>query len=391
MTADTAVYAGIAAHNPLDFSAVRPPVLPLFIRIVDTHTAWAWAQWVIATAAWVFLAIVVARTIERPRIRVVAIVLVLAMSLAEPVAVWDKVLLSESLSNSLGIVLLGLAALTVEKPTRRRIALTAIAFLGWAFLRDANAPVGALVLLVVAAATRPRKLGAVLAVTAVVILALDIASLDAGKRWDHPMINIVGRRVLPNTDLRDYFVKRGMPYDDSVKRLTGFSVFQDDFAFLKNRELVDWTRAHGRSTYASYLLTHPEYDVRSPASNGELFADGVWVQYGARPKRVLPGPVQAIAYPPGRTGAIVLFVLGLAGAALTLCRYRRREALVPTAVLLSVPPHLVYVYLADGIEPGRHAVFANLGLRVSALWLLLLAADAIRVASHGSRAPAHPD
>lgn len=394
---DTGTYTAVSDKwsilDPSFYGAPRPFVLPLLYELVGSQTAWAWAQWLIATGAWIVLSVVVASGISSRPLRFVALTAMLALSLAQPVTVWDRVLLSESLTVSLGVLLLAILVLTLRRSTPARVAWAAFTLFLLAFVRDANAPVGALLFLLLAAAlliSRRRALAGAFVLIAITVLVVSQVSANAGKRWEFSMFNVIGTRVLPSPEVRDYFVDHGMPYDESVRRMSGYYASTKDYALYNNRPLLIWMRAEGRSVYLSFLLTHPGYLVYWPASDRELLAPTAWSEFSTASISVLPEPVEAAVYPssPGRAVFLVVVVLGLAAA---FFRLRSREWLVPAAVLLSTPPHLMFVWHADAMEVGRHSVFASIFLRVGALWLLILVIDAAVSRWRARAAVAEPD
>src|SRR5581483_2316232 len=79
----------------------------------------------------------------------------------------------------------------------------------WAFARDTNAYVLAVVAVLVALSLlRPerRHLKLVLAVGCCAIFLLDYGSAQAGKRWLQPMVDIIDHRVLTTPAMERFFV-----------------------------------------------------------------------------------------------------------------------------------------------------------------------------------------
>jgi hypothetical protein len=380
---DTGTYTDVSdrlsAFDPAFYGARRPFVLPLLYELVRSHTAWAWTQWLVATGAWIALSVTVASGIASRGLQLAAIVMMLSLSLAQPVAAWDRALLPESLTVSIGLLLLVVLALVVRKSTPARVAWAGGLLFLLAFVRDANAPVGALLFLLLAAVflmRRRRKLAGALAAIAVAVVVANQISLNAGDRWQFSMMNVIGTRVLPSAEVRDYFVDHGMPYDESVRRLSGYFTSTNNYALYANRPLFEWVRADSRPVYLSFLLTHPGYLAYWPIKDREqLLAPWAWSLFQKDARPVLPEAVESVVYPSNAGRTVFLLVVVLALTAYFI-RLRRREWLLPAVVLFSTPAHLMFVWHADSMEPGRHAVFASILLRVAALWLLILVVDA---------------
>jgi hypothetical protein len=390
---DTDTYTMVADRwgifDPSFYGAPRPFVLPLLYQITGSRQGWAVAQWIIATGAWAFLALVIASGLAHRRVRIAAFFTILAVALATPVAVWDRVLLTESLTVSLAAVALAAIALVMRRASPAKFAWLAVLLVVWAFVRDANAPVAALVLVplaVVLLVQRRRALAGAFLAAAVVLLVVSQISINAGQRWEWSMMNVIGVRVLPSPPVRDYFVSHGMPYDASVSRLSGYYSGTNGSALFHNQPLLNWVRKSGRTTYASYLLTHPGYSIYWPAKDPELLAPGT-SNYEDAAMPILPETIETTIYPSSAGRALFLLVVALTAAG-AMFRYRRREWILPVVVILTTPLHLAFVWHSDPSESGRHAVLASVLLRVAALWLLLLAADAWLSRRSGKRAAA---
>src|SRR6185503_14851161 len=87
-------------QNSSLWSGVRPPVAPLLWRITGTPTSFIVVQTLIAIAAWCFLAWVAAMVARPGWPRLVSGAAVLAFACSMPVVIWDRSVLSESLSFS---------------------------------------------------------------------------------------------------------------------------------------------------------------------------------------------------------------------------------------------------------------------------------------------------
>ena len=98
------VYTHIASRSlwAVSFWAgQRPPATPLLIKLVGSSSGFLAAQAVIAALAWGFLAWTVGRLVTPGWRQVVAAWSILAFATAFPVTLWNRSVLSESLSMSL--------------------------------------------------------------------------------------------------------------------------------------------------------------------------------------------------------------------------------------------------------------------------------------------------
>ena len=116
----------------------RPPLIPLLIKAFGTSTGFVTAQAVIAALAWGLLAWTVGRLVSPGWRRLVATWTILAFATALPITLWNRSVLSESLSlSTLALVFAGFIW-TARRSTWPRLVATALACLGFAAARDAQ-------------------------------------------------------------------------------------------------------------------------------------------------------------------------------------------------------------------------------------------------------------
>jgi hypothetical protein len=366
----------------------RPPSVPLLYKLLPDSNSWrALGQLVVSIGSWLTLAGVVAWCVRTPALRWVSAGLVLLLSLSVWVTQWDPLILSESLSLSLGALTLAAWLALARAPGGWTVAAVLAASLAWVFARDTNAY---LVLMAVPLALgwallrRPRGLAAVLAAGLVAIFAMDLVS-QAGPhasfaRWEQPILNVIGERVLTNPEELDYFRDRGMPLPRKVRALTGQPLGHplSDDPSPKLLPFRDWVRDDGRTTLAGWLASHPHRAVRPVvADRYMLFDPDPWLRF-FRPRgnvELLPSPLQRVVFPPWPP-ALVVWALAALAAAVWLARrgHARATWLVPSAAVLFQIPHAAIVWNGDSVDVARHAllvgVLARLGLLVLTLFLV---------------------
>jgi hypothetical protein len=356
------------------YAGQRGFTIPLYFKIVPSAEGRIVVQLAFSIVCWLALAGVVARVLERPWLKPVGYAVVLAFSLTTEIVLWDALELSESITFSLTALLLAAWLLLVRSPRPRWVAAVLVLSTLWAFARDTNAYVLAVVgvMALGSLATRPhRRLKTALAVGCIAIFLLDYASADAGKRWLQPMIDVVDHRVLTTPSLERWFVARGL--DPSSNWPAG-----------------SWVRDHARSTYAGYLLAHPGYALAQPFHGRQqaLFSSGDNLESLVDPElsiyndnaghRFLPLParLERLFFPRGAALVLSLVVAIVAGAAAVAWRRGPSPSwLVPLGVLATTYPHFLVVWHQSGLEVDRHALEAALLLRLGAALLALLALD----------------
>lgn len=115
--------------------APRPWGLPLFYAPFGSDESRTVAQWALATLAWAFFAWEVGRHLRTRAARYATTSAILFLALLHAVASWDLAILSESLSLSLGVLVLGLLLRWLRTGSVLSIAGMTAAGLWWTFLR----------------------------------------------------------------------------------------------------------------------------------------------------------------------------------------------------------------------------------------------------------------
>ncbi|MBF6558017.1 MAG: hypothetical protein IVW52_18070 [Acidimicrobiales bacterium] len=138
---DSRAYVEVAS-KPLWTSAFwqgpRPPLTPLAIKVFGSSGGFLVAQAMVAAVAWGILGWTVGRLVPPGWQRVLAIWVILAFATALPIAMWNRSLLSESMSMSALALLFAGFIWTSRRITWPRVAVTTAACLCFAATRDAQ-------------------------------------------------------------------------------------------------------------------------------------------------------------------------------------------------------------------------------------------------------------
>jgi hypothetical protein len=116
-------------------AAPRPWGVPLFYAPFGSDGARTVAQWAVATVAWAFFAWEVGRHLRTQAARYATVAAILFLALLHAVVSWDLAILSESLSLSLGALVLGLLLRWLRTGSVASLAGMTAAALWWTFLR----------------------------------------------------------------------------------------------------------------------------------------------------------------------------------------------------------------------------------------------------------------
>jgi N utilization substance protein B len=226
---DSASYLEVADRGPLSLQfwfGERPLMLPLLSWLLAGNVLMiVLVQSLLAVAATWWAVIVLVRVVHSPLARALGIVLLVGVAVQSRFALWNTLLLSESLSITAGVAMIATWVWCAHEPSVRRIGWVAAATVAWALVRDSNvAIVVAIVipgLLLVAWCSRDRS-PAIARSTRVTVGVLLVAALfafvgqTASQRNRYPTLNVIGQRVLVSAELTDLYSSFGMPTDATV-------------------------------------------------------------------------------------------------------------------------------------------------------------------------------
>jgi hypothetical protein len=392
---DTVSYRAVAAKPlwSLSFWAgARPPLVPLVMKVTGSSVGLVATQAVVSVLAWTLLAWTVGRLVPSGWRRAVAVGVVLGFASTLPVAMWNRSVLSESLSLSLVAMLVAALLWTVQRVTWPRLAGCVGAALALAAARDAQVWTVALVGLAVVglavatyAATRvggdrsPAARLVVLAVCLGAVAAVTGWGSVSSKRSVESVSDVLYVRVFPYPDRVSWFTAHGMPQgvaiDTLARRLPPASgaapvvgITPTDPAF---RPLERWITAHGESTYVLWLVSHPAYLVTEPLVRPERTFNSAQghLDFYAPTVDAVTSPLTDPLWPSLAWLAGLVLVAGL------LAVWRgtwRRPAWRMTVVLTAIGGlAMVVAWHGDGQEVTRHTVEGFAQLRLG-LWILVV-------------------
>lgn len=386
----------------------RSPMTPLLFKVAGATTVdWQPAinlHVLLGAVAWLVFAVTVARRLPGAW-RWVAMVVILLTGLTTPVTMWDHVVLTESLSISLFLFPVAAGIRLAERRTWGRTAVFLAAMVPLALIRDIHLvftgplALGALVVGVVAVHRRRGAVAAMAAVSVVVLVGLALFmrwSTIEGERDIQATRETLFVKILPYEERFEWFARNGMPDADRLRALRGGIALDPQtgtplFPFPQYEdpawpELSAWVRDEGQFTYYRWLLTHPFEALNDWFVRPKMIwnsAGDSWAFYrNPEFKGERTWGLDYLLYPP------LVVVAGLTAVGVGFLHERRRRwwsgAVAATAlvVLGTGLVHGVLSWLGDPAEVSRHAMLANLQLRIGCLMLVLVAlpvaADAVR-------------
>jgi hypothetical protein len=384
--ADTKVYVNIS-NRPIfsaDFLYVdRPFAFPLLLQIVHQNFEMTAAiQLGLTLFAWSLLAFMVSASFQPIGLRLFAFLIILALSLVRHLAGWDFVMMTESFSLSFFILLI-CSGIWLLQGWRldRVIALSVVAFI-FAFTRDTNAYLLAMVagmifLAVILRWVHPRALS--LAFIFLAIFFINNLSADLSQRWKFPFINVVGKRILPYTALLQSFESCGMPVTPELLAQAGVFANENNRTFLDDPSLKDfrsWVAEDGKTCYIKWLVANPVTSIGSAFRqfNGLIYFEDVNKYFSRKYTDLLPSRVERLLYP---VHGLTWIFAGLTIFALAAV-YQKMWLENPLWAMyimlcLTIFPHLFITWHGDAMAVERHALSVGLQLSIT-LWLFVFLA-----------------
>lgn len=403
---DTMGYLQVAGISPTQtefWMGQRPWTVPLLYRLLGaTSSATASPQLLsrvvlfqgaLSAIAWLLLAAAVASTSRFRWLRPVLFGIVGIFGLSLHVSQWDTIVLSESISTSLLIIVIALGVLSLRGSDKHgahltwKVLLIAPALVLYSFSRDANAYfillagfVLAIITTIQVVRTRTMPwLKISLIGLAVLVFAGQQVTIQLSGRSRAPFYGMFLQRVLLEPDRIPWFQEAGMPlgtwWDGMDRSIERVAFYQEVTTDPDAAPFVHWMDRRGRATYLRYWLSHPVEAIRLPLTDaGQLLSPDSTEYRGDG--AATPGWLRLLSavFFPLSDEALLLMGAGIALAILMLKRLKSSEKWwnVPLGLLGLSVPMMFLVWHGDSIEIERHAFQIALQIRLG-FWLLVAA------------------
>lgn len=356
----------------------RSFVFPLLLKLVEQDVNQAAAiQLGFSILAWIFLAYITSASLRPLWLTLLSSGILLALSLVRSLAAWDYVMMTESLSISWFVLFLALGIwLTREWRAYKVIALILTAFF-LAFTRDTNAYLllmlaGLLIVSVLLRWSAPRVLW--VAIPFLLIFLLNNYTSNFGSRWVFPLNNIIGKRVLVQSQVLEYFQSCGMPVTPELLSLADEYANGKDRAFYNDPALEgyrQWLAVDGKSCYMKWLLSDPVRSVGEVIVQFERLIrfEKMSGFFAKKYDPLIPYFIEPFLYPAKFT--LALWLTLTLGAFIAVWKQAwKLQRLWGIYLLLCLPilPHLFVTWHGDAMAAERHALSVGLQLALS-LWL----------------------
>ena len=207
----------------------------------------------------------------------------------------------------------------------------------------------------------------------------------SGDPWVFPLLNVIGKRVLPTPERTAFYQAYGMPVNGRLMDMAGESPAAER-AFYGAPELEDfraWLQVDGKSVFAKALATNPIRSLVEPLADVQEFVCPALSPYRYDPFPTFYRNLDGSWFCQPRAAAAIVAAGAILGIGLLGVAYLWRKRLSATdglwlltlaAMLLGWLPFVWFTWhVIGGMEVGRHEWSGVLMARVGGLLLLFYA------------------
>lgn len=241
-------------------------------------------QTIFSLICWVIFTLSLCSKLVHPSARALLSGILYTFAFVPQIADWDSILLSESVSFSLFVLMMGLLILLLPEIIKKNVGFKGILLnilfifsaVFWLFTRDTNAYFILLLSIFLAVVTfvqwiRNRKLPALTIILTILLAGAFIfqqQTFRKSERWLLPFLNNMSANVFPYPERTAFFEERGMPVNEAMLSQTGSAEYND---LYHQTDFIRWAKEKGLATYSAFLLDMPLWSVLQIYSNLDLF------------------------------------------------------------------------------------------------------------------------
>jgi hypothetical protein len=355
----------------------NPLLSPQLFRFVVEYYALAdimVTQWIISVFSWIILALSLFQRLSQPLLRVFAAVVIFSLGCELSIVIWERNILTESLSISFMLLISSLLIKGFDKNSKALFIFLLVSFVLFVNLRVTHIYFlifTTLWLLITLYRIKKFNWLIALVIFTSFFVFLNQYTLFSAKRSFIPIRSIVSSRIMSPgyEDIRSYFESNGMP---SVPESIVGKLWHGPFADYP--DLNEWINNDAGKLYQKYLITHPGYFFLKP-----------FVRYNEANESLPDVFVPTLAWqtPTDHKGWNLFFTnevlyLLILFPAIVGFRYVRKQELIVNTHLVSLGLFLMASgflialinWHADLVELNRHVLPSMLQIRLGILILL---------------------
>lgn len=367
-------------HEQFWYCIARPAFIPLVYKLCrQDPTAITLTQLIISLLCWGFFTRQAAALCRRNSRKKAVIILTLGLGCVPNVTRWDQVIMSESLSISAALLMMGgcfwLLRPDEEKRWKVLPALcTAIGALLYAQSRDSAVWSVFLIIILLLCLNRLRRERKVIFVLCAVLTAVCASVIGStGGRWQYPFENVLFNRIARDPQAEQFFIQSGMPTPARIKELYGVEHMMGSALFNSDEmiPLREWILSDGLKTYVRYMLQVPSQTLRMAWYAGfeeEAFEQIGYIFTPKGFKHLLPDPI--VKFFSCNLPAIMIIGSGLMGIWMAFHSRNGERYAFPVLFVLTAYILCSGVLIADEHEFARHSMVILIMMKAAA-WPLL--------------------
>lgn len=362
-------------HDGIWYCISRPAFIPLVYKLCGQNgRVIAAVQLVISILAWGFSA-AAASTLCRARSRKeILIAMFLGLGCVPNVTRWDPMIMSESLSISVAMSLVGSCFwLTAPNEQREwRIApavCAAVSALLYVQSRDSASWTVLLIaaLLLLLTRLRQRRIIPIVLAAGMTVFCLGIMT-NTGGRWQYPFENVLFNRIARDPQAEAFFIEAGMPTPPGIEELYGEEHMMGSALFNSDAmaPLREWIAADGLKTYIRWMLKEPLRTLRMTWYGGYETESFEQIGYTFAPKgfnALLPEALSKF-FSMNLPGVLVTGI-GLVCLCFSILKKQGERFAFPALLILSSYILCTGVFIADEYELARHSMVIILLMKAS--------------------------
>ncbi|MBQ4514901.1 MAG: hypothetical protein II969_18050 [Anaerolineaceae bacterium] len=359
----------------------RPLLIPLVYKACrQNYQTITIVQLIVSLISWGYFARKTALLCARDISQKLIVIFCFGLGCIPNVTRWDQMIMSESLSISTGMLLMGslfwLTAGNKNDQWQCQPALcTALSAFLFAHSRDSAlwTVIAVIVMLLLLTGKRDRK-RVIFLLTALLSLFSFLIIRGTGDRWVYSFENVLFNRIAKDPQGLNFLIREGMPTPEHIEQFYGTEHVMADPLFNSEefKPLRDWILSDGLKTYFRYLLLTPAKALRMTWYYGFEAEAFEKIDYTFTPfefQNLLPDPLIKF-FSANLPGAFIICIA--IAAAFTAFRVPDGERYAfPLLLILTAYPLSTAANLADEYELDRHIITILIMMKAS-IWPLLI-------------------
>ncbi len=357
----------------------RPVLIPLVYKFcrqnLKTITI---VQMLISILCWGYFAHQASRLLRKNLWKKIVMILSLGLGCIPNVTRWDTMIMSESISISTAVLLMGsLFWLTETSSQQWKIipaVCTAFSALLFSASRDSAVWTVIPVIIVLLLIIRSRGRRLILIALACFLALMSVLFLsNTGDRWVYSFENVLFSRILRDPQGEALMIEAGMPMLPSIEELYGTEHLMASPLFNSDeyKPLRDWIYSNGLKAYIKYILKNPFRFLRMTWKGGFASYAFERIDYTFTPsgfRYLLPTPI--IKFFSCSFPGVLIIGISLFGIFAAYHSSSGESFAFPVLFILSAYILCTAAYIADEYELDRH-MMATLVMMKGSVWPLI--------------------